>query len=60
MSGDNEYSIDFDEVVNETDGAYLFKVGDVSCWLPKSEIRVYHKSKKFFAPEWLLLDKGLI
>jgi len=60
MADDKEYSVHFDRVVTTSDDAILFEIGDVTCWMPISEIRVYYKPQKFYAPEWLLLKKGLI
>lgn len=55
-----ETSIDFDEVLRETDKAYHVKIADEEHWIPKSMCRLYHKNKKIHGPEWLFYQKGLI
>lgn len=54
-----EITLDYDEIERETDGAYLFKIGDEKTWLPKSQIRVYEKSRRIYLPQWLAYEKGL-
>lgn len=50
----------FDEIVKETELAIKFKFDKKEVWLPKSEIRVYPKTKKIYLPEWLANKNGLI
>lgn len=52
--------IKFDELDRETEAAYLIVIDDEKIWLPKSQARIYEKSKKIYIPEWLALEKGLI
>lgn len=60
MSEDNKVSVDFDELVRETLKAYCVKIGDEEYWMPKSQCNLYKDTKKIFAPEWLLNNKGLL
>ena len=57
---DAEISIDFDEVIGESEKAFKVKIGDQEHWMPKSQVRLYRKNNKCFGPEWLFLKKGLI
>ncbi len=52
--------IEFDELEKETDEAYCVVIDGESHWFPKSQVTIYERNKKIYAPEWLALKKGLI
>ena len=56
----DDIAIDFDELEQETEAAFLVVIDDEKIWLPKSQVRMYPKGKKVFVPEWLAQSKGLI
>lgn len=59
---DEDIAIDFDEIDEgtEEDKAYLVTIDDEEYFFPKSLCRVYHKSKKIYAPEWICIKQGLV
>ena len=56
----DDFSFIYDDIVRETEAAYLLSFGDDEIWLPKSQVRVYEKNNKVFVPEWLAIEKGLL
>ncbi len=38
MGSGNYVHLDVDEILRETDGAFLLKIGDEELWVPKSQI----------------------
>lgn len=56
----DDIQIEFDEVGAETEAAVQIRIDGEDFWLPKSQCRIYEKSKKAYMPEWLAEDKGLI
>lgn len=64
MSGSDLCAVDFDEIVHETDLAYLVRDGDGDeHWLPKSQCEVIATNTCYITmqmPEWLAEEKGLI
>jgi hypothetical protein len=53
--------IGFDEIVLETDKAWLVKVDkDENVWLPKSQCELDEDAKTVMVAEWLAIDKGLV
>lgn len=56
----NDYAIDYDEVVRESEAAILIRIDKDEHWMPKSQCRIYRKSNKIFVPEWLAIEKGLL
>jgi len=51
--------IPFDEIVTETDAAWLLDVGDDKIWLPKSQCDIDEDDNTIEVPEWLAIEKGL-
>lgn len=51
------FEVAYEELVHETDGAYLFNVfndGGDDIWIPKSQIEdLDEKEKTFSIPQWL-------
>lgn len=45
--------VDYNSIVTTTEKAYLFKIGDVEVWLPKSEIEVDEEDQEIYLPKWL-------
>lgn len=60
LENDEDIVIFYDKIMAESEKAYKFKIADDEVWMPKSSIRVYTKSKKIYAPLWLLEAKGLV
>lgn len=56
----DDVGIDFDEILRETEAAFEIAIDGEKYWLPKSQVRMYEKTKKVFVPEWLANKKGLI
>lgn len=61
MSNDIEIAV---EVTARTDNALMLTDGNVTEWIPRSQISDYTGSKdspeSVFIPEWLALKKGFI
>ena len=50
----------FDEIINETDLAYLFLFDEDEIWLPKSQIENMDEDKrKIGLSDWLIEEHGL-
>lgn len=49
-----------EELIVETDKAYLFKFKEGKAWFPKSQVTFNEKSKKITIPEWLWLNRRYI
>jgi len=56
---DEEVSIDFDDI-EEVGAAYKITIDGDEYFLPQSLCRVYSKSNKLYAPEWILIKEELI
>jgi hypothetical protein len=48
------------EIRGETEKAWRFYDGKVTCWLPKSQCEWDETSKTMTVPEWLAVDKELL
>ncbi len=57
---DEETTLDFDEIEDYSDDAWKITIDDKSYFMPKSQVRVYHKPKVMYVPNWLLAKKGLL
>lgn len=55
-----DISIQYDELLKETEMAIQILIDGEKYWLPVSQIRHYEKNKKIYLPEWLAQKKGLI
>jgi len=55
-----ETSIHFDMIGEYDEYDWLVIIGEIQYKLPKSQVRVYHKSLKLYAPNWLLEKEGMI
>ena len=53
----NEYA--FDELIKESELAWLLKMSDDEIWFPKSECELDEHDKLITVPEWLAVEKGL-
>lgn len=49
----------FDEIIRETDMAYLLAIDDEEVWLPKSQCKMT-ETRVAELPEWLAIEKGLV
>ncbi len=56
----HETSLEFDAIEDYSEKAWLVVIDETDYFLPKSQVRVYQKNKKLYAPNWLLAEKGLI
>lgn len=52
--------IAFDELITETDGAWLIEVDGKRHWLPKSECEIDEKRNIMEGPEWLFEKRDLL
>ena len=58
---DNLVTIDYDEIVTDTDDAILIRVGLEDIWIPRSQISNHDEvANEMDIPEWLALNEGLI
>lgn len=57
---DADIRFEYDNLIKETDEAYLLEIDDHDYWFPKSVTRLYDKKNVGYAPEWLLMKKALI
>jgi len=56
-----ETSIEYDAIDPDySDKAVMIVINETEYYLPKSQIRLYLKSSKLYAPNWLLMEKDLI
>jgi len=54
-------TITVDDLIHETDAAWLFDVAGSEVWLPKSNCEYTPgRIKTVEVPEWLAIDKGLV
>ena len=61
MDKDELIPIDYDEVVYETDAAWLLETEIGGVWFPKSLCSLeYDDGCYVLVPEWLATDKGLL
>ena len=67
MAGNSNIEDVMGEIVHETAQAILFHTGikELAVWLPKSRIEISRDDPQpglvtVSAPEWLLIDKGLV
>ncbi len=50
----------YDEIKHETDDAYLLVFGDMTCWLPKSQVAIYFRGdNEIEIPLWLAEEKEI-
>jgi hypothetical protein len=52
--------VEYDEIVHETEKAFLFNIGGKEVWLPKSVIEVDKDSKTITLPERMATDKEIV
>lgn len=55
-----EVTIDFDEVVHESDSAWKVRIDDKTVWLPKSQCDLDEYDNRATMPEWLARKEGLV
>jgi len=53
-------AIYFDELIKETEIAWLVKIDKEEIWFPKSQCELDEDDKKVEVPEWLAIEKGLV
>ena len=52
--------LSYDEILTETDLAYLFVIDGEEFWIPKSQIEYLDtEEQEFDIPRWLAEEKGL-
>ena len=62
MSRSEMYTVAFDEILSETDKAWLFDFMESEHWLPKSQCEIVEGGQEggyVSVPEWLLIDKEI-
>ena len=52
-------TIQYDQLLIETDFAHLIVIDFKEIWLPKSQVVHYPLKKQMDIPEWLYIEKGL-
>jgi hypothetical protein len=52
--------VEYDEIVHETEKAFLFNIGGKEVWLPKSLIEVDYESKTITLPEKWAIEKEIV
>lgn len=55
-----DLDINYDELVTETEAAWLLSIDGREVWLPKSQCRIYEKTKVIYVPEWLATERDLV
>lgn len=60
MNRNETVDIDFDELVHDTDMAWLISIDSEKVWLPKSECELDEHDQVAQVPEWLAIEKGLV
>ena len=58
--GCHETCLDFDAIEDYSEKAWLIVIDETDYFMPKSETRIYHKTRKLYAPNCLLLEKELL
>jgi hypothetical protein len=56
----HETSIIVDAIAEHSETDWMVSKGDITAIIPKSQCRVYHKSKKLYASNGVLQMKGLL
>ena len=59
MTGERYVEVYFDEIIHETDGAYLFGIDDEETWIAKSQCEIT-ETGVVEMEEWVAIDKGLV
>lgn len=49
----------FDELLDETNFAWLIRFNDSDIWLPKSQCEMHETDDLVYVPEWLVMNEGL-
>jgi len=49
----------YDELLTQTDAAWLLRFDNEQIWLPKSQCDIDERTKEIDIPEWLAIEKGL-
>lgn len=52
-------TFDFEELIHETDLAYLVEIEGDEYWLPKSQCDIDEDDQTIEMPNWLAREKGL-
>lgn len=52
--------LNFDEVLAETEKAWLIVIGDEKHWLPKSQVEIDLEDRQVTLPKWLAEEKELM
>jgi len=50
----------FDDILKETDSAWLLDFGYIEVWLPKSQCEMDEDENTIEVPEWLAIEKELV
>lgn len=52
-------AITYDELIRETDGAYLLRIDGERHWFPKTQCRVEESHQLLEIPIWLAISRGI-
>ncbi len=50
----------YDELVTETDAAWLVRIDGEEYWLPKSKCEINEAHQEIIIPNWLAMEKEMI
>ncbi|MHC4310923.1 MAG: hypothetical protein ACYSW3_00445 [Planctomycetota bacterium] len=56
---DHSGAITYEELLRETDGAYLLRIDGKDHWFPKTQCRVEESHQLVEIPIWLAISRGL-
>lgn len=60
MGRSEDFEVAFEDIVHETDKAFLIKFAEGEIWIPKSQVKDLDKDGLTVTiPEWLAVEKGL-
>lgn len=51
--------IKYEAILHETNGAYLFMIGDKEVWLPREAVEVHEDERVVVVPENLVIKKEI-
>ena len=55
----NILDYEFEDIINETENAWLILIREEEIWFPKSQVEVDEDNNTISMPEWLATEKGL-
>jgi len=59
MDNNELIQLKYDEIIQETDLAWLLRFGDDEVWMPKSRCENDDEERLISVPQWLIEEKGL-